>query len=269
MLRVIDEVAKTRTSVLFTGESGTGKELFAEQVHIRSAGAGADTLFVRVNCMTVATGADLEKAFASAGGGTVFLDEVAALARSLQETVFALLQKMSARVVAATSQDLERMTADGAFDGRLFYSLNVLPLHIPPLRERKEDIEPLAQFFLAHFGREMKKAFEGFSSDAIQVLSGQYWQGNVRELKNTVERACMLGTPPLIDVGQLGLAPPEDGSFVPSGGERTLKAAVTRFKAAYVRQILNETSWNQTKAGKILDIQRTYLSRLLHELHIR
>ncbi len=267
VLRMIDEVAKTRTPVLFTGESGTGKELFAEQVHLRSV--CADGLFVRVNCMTAATGAELEKAFASADGGTVFLDEVAALAQPLQETVFALLQKTSARVVAATSRDLERMAADGAFDGRLFYCLNVLPLHIPPLRERKEDIEPLAQFFLAHFSRETKKAFAGFSPDAMQLLCGQYWQGNVRELKNTVERACMLGTPPLVSAGQLGLVPPDDGCLVPSDGERTLKAAVTRFKAAYVRRILNETAWNQTKAGKILDIQRTYLSRLLHELHIR
>ena len=266
VLRVIDEVAKSRTPVLFTGESGTGKELFAEQVHIR---AGADTSFVRVNCMTAATGADLAKAFASADGGTVFFDEVAALARPLQETVLALLQKTSARVVAATSRDLERMAADGAFDRALFYCLNVLPLHIPPLRERKEDIAPLAQFFLAHFSRETKKAFAGFSPDAMQVLCGQYWPGNVRELKNTVERACMLGTPPLIEAGQLGLAVPEDGCSVPPGGERTLKAAVTRFKAAYVRQILNETAWNQTKAGKVLGIQRTYLSRLLHELHIR
>ena len=266
VLRVIDEVAKTRTPVLFTGESGTGKELFAEQVHIR---AGADTSFVRVNCMTAATGADLAKAFASAEGGTVFLDEVAALARSLQETVLALLQKTSARVVAATSRDLDRMAADGAFDRALFYCLNVLPLHIPPLRERKEDIAPLAQFFLAHFSREAKKAFAGFSPEAMQVLCGQYLPGNVRELKNTVERACMLGTPPLIEAGQLGLAVPENGCSVSSGGERTLKAAVTRFKAAYVRQILNETAWNQTKAGKVLGIQRTYLSRLLHELHIR
>lgn len=266
VLRVIDEVAKTRIPVLFTGESGTGKELFAEQVHIR---AGADTSFVRVNCMTAATGADLAKAFASADGGTVFLDEVAALARPLQETVLALLQKTSARVVAATSRDLERMAADGAFDRALFYCLNVLPLHIPPLRERKEDIAPLAQFFLAHFSREAKKAFAGFSPEAMQVLCGQYWPGNVRELKNTVERACMLGTPPLIEAGQLGLAVPENGCSVSSGGERTLKAAVTRFKAAYVRQILNETAWNQTKAGKVLGIQRTYLSRLLHELHIR
>ncbi|MDE5797480.1 MAG: sigma 54-interacting transcriptional regulator, partial [Treponemataceae bacterium] len=189
VLRVIDEVAMTRTPVLFTGESGTGKELFVEQVHIR---AGADTSFVRVNCMTAATGADLAKAFASADGGTVFLDEVAALARPLQETVLALLQKTSARVVAATSRDLERMAADGAFDRALFYCLNVLPLHIPPLRERKEDIAPLAQFFLAHFSRETKKAFAGFSPEAMQVLCGQYWPGNVRELKNTVERACML-----------------------------------------------------------------------------
>ena len=266
VLRVIDEVAKTRTPVLFTGESGTGKELFAEQVHIR---AGADTSFVRVNCMTAATGADLAKAFASADGGTVFLDEVAALARPLQETVLALLQKTSARVVAATSRDLERMAADGAFDGGLFYCLNVLPLHIPPLRERTEDIAPLAQFFLAHFSGETKKAFAGFSPAAMQVLRGHYWPGNVRELKNTVERACMFGTPPLIEAGQLGLAVPEYGCSAPPGAERTLKAAVTRFKAAYVRQILNETAWNQTKAGKILGIQRTYLSRLLHELHIR
>lgn len=266
VLRVIDEVAQTQTPVLFTGESGTGKELFAEQVHLKST--CADRPFVRVNGMTAATDADLGQAFESACGGTVFVDEVAALSLPLQETLFALLQDSVVRVVAATGRNIERMAVDGAFSERLFYRLNVLPLHIPPLRERREDIEPLARHFLAHYGRETKKQFVGFTSDAVEALGAQYWQGNVRELKNAVERACIVATPPLVTAEQLNLASVGDTSPAVDGN-RTLRAAVTRFKTAYVTRILNETAWNQTKAGKILGIQRTYLSRLLHELHIR
>lgn len=314
LMRVIDEVAKTNSSVLITGESGVGKELFAEQLHLKSPRVGKP--FVRVNCAALSAplleselfghvkGAftdavsDREGRFEAANGGTLFLDEIGELPLDLQAKLLRVLQEHSfervgsnktisvdVRIVAATNRDLEKMVADGAFRGDLFYRLNVLPLHIPPLRERKEGIEPLASFFLKRLCGEIKKNFTGFSPAAMRVLYDYYWPGNIRELENSIERACVLGTPPLIQANDLHINAPAnvaaekggesffdsvaDDLLAASDGDRTLKTALTKFKTAYVKQILNETSWNQTEAGKILGIQRTYVSRLLNELHIR
>ncbi|MBQ7158610.1 MAG: sigma 54-interacting transcriptional regulator [Treponema sp.] len=314
LLRVIDEVAKTNSSVLITGESGVGKELFAEQLHLKSPRVGKP--FVRVNCAALSAplleselfghvkGAftdavsDREGRFEAANGGTLFLDEIGELPLDLQAKLLRVLQEHSfervgsnttinvdVRIVAATNRDLEKMVAEGAFRGDLFYRLNVLPLHIPPLRERKEDIEPLSSFFLKRLSGETKKNFTGFSSAAMRMLYDYYWPGNIRELENSIERACVLGNPPVIQAEDLHISVPdntsasrrEDTSFdsmaddivTASDGDRTLKTALTKFKTAYVKRILNETSWNQTEAGRILGIQRTYVSRLLNELHIR
>lgn len=283
LLRVVAEAAQNNVPVLITGERGMGKELFAEQLHKKSP--RADKPFVRVNCFSFSAPDSPRMAnfFASAAGGTVFLDEIIGLPLAVQDDVLALMQahKDSVRVVSATSADLEKAVAEGTFKSELYYRLNVLPLHIPPLRERKEDIAPLAAFFLRHFSGETKKPFTGFSAETMRALEDCYWQGNVRELKNTVERACIVGTPPLVqaddvcirganaDAAQNGydvLAADRAGA---NGSDRTLKTALTAFKAAYVKRILNETGWNQTEAAKILDVQRTYVSRLLNELHIR
>ena len=183
--------------------------------------------------------------------------------------------------MAATNRDLEKMVQEGTFRQDLYYRLNVLPFHIPPLRDRKEDIEPLAFFFRRKFSVETKKNFTSFSDEALKLLFAYYWPGNVRELENTIERACVLGKPPVIRADDLRLH--VAGSSNPSGkvcedvlydvdvsdGDRTLKTAVNKFKKAYITRILEETSWNQTETGKILGIQRTYVSRLLNELHIR
>ena len=187
------------------------------------------------------------------------------------------------RIVAATNRDLEKMVSEGTFRSDLYYRLNVMPLNIVPLRERKEDILPLAQFFLTKFRNETKKNFEGFSTSAINALYSYYWPGNVRELENSVERACVLGKPPYIQAEDLRISSAGSGAadtrtcfdkiaaevLEGSDGDRSLKTAINKFKAAYVKRVLNETSWNQTEAGKILGIQRTYVSRLLNELHIR
>lgn len=315
LLHVIDEVSKANTTILITGESGVGKELFAEQLHLKSNRNGKP--FVRVNCAALSPAlleselfghvkgaftdavTDRKGRFESADGGTLFLDEIGELPLELQSKLLRVLQNHSfervgssetinvdVRIVAATNRDLEKMVNEGTFRSDLYYRLNVMPLNIPPLRERREDILPLARFFLTKFGNETKKNFEGFSIAAINALYEYFWPGNVRELENSVERACVLGKPPLIQAEDLRITSvlsdvkkkSSDSSAIEniaeeiasdSDGDRSLKTALTKFKTAYVKKILTETSWNQTEAGKILGIQRTYVSRLLNELHIR
>ena len=310
LVNTLNEVAQTNISVLILGESGVGKELFAEQLHLKSD--RSDKPFVRVNCAALSpqlleselfghvkgafTNAVSNRTgrFEAADGGTIFLDEVGELPLDLQGKLLRVLQAKSfervgssetisvdVRIVAATNRDLEAMVQDGTFRQDLFYRLNVLPLHVPPLRNRKADIEPLATFFCHKFSGEVKKNFVGFSEDALKTLHAYYWPGNVRELENTIERACVLGKPPIIRANDLRLQSTGITSQLGSqqsdivydldlsGDDRSLKTAVNKFKRAYITRILDETSWNQTEAGKILGIQRTYVSRLLNELHIR
>ena len=310
LVSTLNEVAQTNISVLILGESGVGKELFAEQLHLKSD--RSDKPFVRVNCAALSpqlleselfghvkgafTNAVSNRTgrFEAADGGTIFLDEIGELPLDLQAKLLRVLQTKSfekvgssetisvdVRIVAATNRDLEAMVQEGTFRQDLFYRLNVLPLHVPPLRNRKDDIEPLATFFCHKFSGEVKKNFVGFSEDALKALHAYYWPGNVRELENTIERACVLGKPPIIRADDLrlqstaitGQPGSQQGDIVYdldlSGDDRSLKTAVNKFKKAYITRILDETSWNQTEAGKILGIQRTYVSRLLNELHIR
>lgn len=306
LVKVLEEVAKTNSSVLILGESGVGKELFAEQLHLKSA--RYDKPFVRVNCAALSpqlleseffghvkgafTNAVSNRTgrFEAADGGTIFLDEIGELPLDLQVKLLRVIQSrtfekvgssetisVDVRIIAATNRDLESMVKSGTFRQDLYYRLNVLPLYVPPLRSRKEDIEPLANFFCRKFSGETKKNFIGFSEDAIKTLHSYYWPGNIRELENTIERACVLGTPPLIKTEDFRLQVEQTPSRVNNvvydtsvcSEDRTLKSAVNQFKKAYIMRILDETSWNQTKACKILGIQRTYVARLLNELHIR
>lgn len=317
LIHVIEEVAVTNSSVLITGESGVGKELFAEQLHLKSLRSSKP--FIRVNCAALSPSlleselfghvkgaftdavSEQQGRFKAADGGTLFLDEIGEFPLDLQAKLLRVIQarqfepvgssktiSVDVRIVAATNRDLEAMVKNGTFRTDLYYRLNVLPINIPALRERKEDIKPLAEFFLQKFGEITKKKFEGFSADAFQALNNYYWPGNIRELENTIERACVLGMPPYVQLSDLRLpgtikAVEESKEIVnlsleeglaneysmSSDEDKTLKTAINKFKKAYVCKILDQTSWNQTKAGKILGIQRTYVSRLLNELHIR
>jgi transcriptional regulator with GAF, ATPase, and Fis domain len=312
LLRQIENVAKQRTSVLLTGESGVGKELFAEQIHLKSDRASKP--FIRVNCAAIAPSlveselfghvkgaftdatAAQKGYFENADGGTIFLDEIGEMPLEIQPKLLRVIQegtlqkvgssettKVDVRIIAATNRDLEKMKAEHKFRDDLYWRFG-FPMNIPPLRERKEDIPSLADFFLKKFSEETKKNFTGFSKPAIEALCSYYWPGNIRELENSIERACVLGKPPLINVCDLRINTESAGDnqkaddvvdniakecAADEGGDRSLKNAMNRFKKAYVMRILEETSWNQTKTGKILGIQRTYVSRLLNELHIR
>jgi len=145
--------------------------------------------------------------------------------------------------------------------------LNVLPLYIPPLRQRIDDIPDLADFFMKKFRREVKKDFLGFSENAMTAILSYSWPGNIRELENTIERACVIGKPPYIREEDLLLnirTMPDNNE-----GDKSLKSVLNLFKKHYIQKILAENDWNQTVASQVLDIQRTYLSRLIKELEIK
>jgi Nif-specific regulatory protein len=296
-IELIDRIAKTDSSVLILGESGVGKEIFAEQIHLRSL--RSQEPFVRVNCAALPEGlleselfghvkgafthalGNRRGRFEMADGGTIFLDEIgdlplplqAKLLRVIQEKTFEkvgsdISQQVNVRILAATNKDIDVLVEKGEFRSDLYYRLNVLPLYIPPLRQRPEDIPELAAFFLKKCIRKLNKQFDGFSDDAMEAMLSYSWPGNVRELENCIERACVIGKNRRIQKDVLFLkneaSPPEDGT----GGNRNLKRAINIFKAHFIRKILEENHWNQTETAKVLDIQRTYLSRLIKELTI-
>ena len=295
ILNVIDRVASTESSVLILGESGVGKELFAEQIHLRSPRSRMP--FVRVNCAALPEGllesemfghvkgaftsaiSNRRGRFEAADGGTIFLDEIGDLPLGLQAKLLRVIQDktfekigsdvtvtVNTRILAATNKDIAEMVEEGEFRSDLYYRLNVLPLYIPPLRQRTEDIPELARFFLAKFMRINNKQFEGFSDNAIKALLTHPWPGNIRELQNCIERACIIASGRLIERDDLFLLS-EPGET--ESGDRDLKTAMNVFKANYIRMVLEESGGNQTEAAKSLNVQRTYLSRLVKELHIK
>jgi DNA-binding NtrC family response regulator len=227
VIRTAELVAQSKSTVLITGETGTGKELVARAIHDRSA--QREMALIKVNCAAIPetlleselfghvrgafTGAATNKKgkFALADGGSIFLDEIgtmspalqAKLLRVLQEREFEPLgaersQKVDVRVIAATNRDIRQMVTDGRFQEDLYYRLNVIPISIPPLRERKEDIPILVEHFIRKHAQRAGKRAEGIDDDAVAALQGYDWPGNVRELENTIERAVVLSTSPMI-----------------------------------------------------------------------
>lgn len=295
-MEIIDRLAKTDTSVLILGESGVGKELFAEQIHLRSQRSGFP--FVRVNCAALPEGlleselfghvkgaftnaiSKRQGRFEMADGGTIFLDEIGDLPLSLQAKILRVIQErkfekvgsdstitVNVRILAATNKDIEAQVEKGEFRGDLYYRLNVLPIYIPPLRQRQEDIPALARFFLDNYMGETKKQFSGFSQDAIEAMLTYPWPGNVRELQNCIERACVIGKNKWIGREDLFFKTTVDSAECETT-DRNLKTAINVFKSTFIRKVLEENNWNQTETAKALAIQRTYLSRLLKELDI-
>ena len=295
-LKLVDKIAATDSSVLILGESGVGKELFAEQIHIRSR--RADGPFIRVNCaalpehlleselfghvkgaFTDAT-SDRRGRFELANGGTIFLDEIGDMPYNLQSKLLRVLQHMvfekvgaseptnvNVRVLAATNKDIETAIEEGKFRKDLYYRLNVLPFYIPPLRERIEDIQILADFFLEKFNRELKRSIHGYSNDAVEALMSYSWPGNVRELENVIERSVVICDDEFIRSKHLLLV-----SSLNENNEyenKNLKDALNTFKRHFIQKALEANSWNQTETASKLGIQRTYLSRLIKELDIK
>jgi DNA-binding NtrC family response regulator len=220
-------VAESKSTVLITGETGTGKELVARAIHARSAQRSMP--LIKVNCAAIPetlleselfghvrgafTGASFTKKgrFALADGGTIFLDEIGTIALSVQAKLLRVLQdrefeplgaerthRVDVRVIAATNRDLRQMVSDGRFLEDLFYRLNVIPIEMPPLRERREDIAMLVNHFVRRFAERTGKTIEGVDEKAMAELTGYDWPGNVRELENTIERAVVLTTSPVL-----------------------------------------------------------------------
>lgn len=294
-LEMTGRVAKTDSSVLLLGESGVGKELFAEQIHLQSPRSGRP--FIRVNCAAIPEGLleselfghvkgaftnaiqDRKGRFEAADGGTIFLDEIGDLPLTLQAKLLRVIQQktfekvgsdksiqVDVRILAATNKDIEVLVEKGEFRSDLYYRLNVLPIYIPPLRQRPEDIPELADFFLKKYTAETKKQFTGFSEEAMEEMLSYSWPGNVRELQNCVERACVIGKGEWIRKEDLFI---KASSFMEQESPRNLKTALNVFKSRFIQKVLEENNWNQTETAKALDIQRTYLSRLIKELSIK
>jgi len=287
-------VSKTNSTVLITGESGTGKELLAQAIHNGSSRSGGP--FLAINCgaipenlleaelfgyekgaFTGAVGRKLGK-FELADDGTLFLDEVGELPMSLQVKLLRVLQErmierlggaepisIDVRVIAATNKRLEEEIREKRFREDLYYRLNVVPLQIPPLRARRGDVKTLAEHFLKKYTRQMQKKIDVFSERAVKLLQDYSWPGNIRELENAIERAVVLCTTDKIEFKHLSLTQMKELS-----DDRivSFKDAQHRFKRDYIIKTLAQTNGNQTSAAKLLDIQRTYLSRLMKELNI-
>ncbi len=232
VLALIEEVAPVDSTVLITGESGTGKELVARAIHRRSPRASGP--FVVANCAALPeslleselfgheagafTGARAARKgrFERANGGTLFLDELGDIPPKAQVDLLRVLQerefervggtqtiRVDVRIIAATNRDLQQLVREGKFREDLYYRVNVIPIHLPPLRERPEDIAPLAYHFLRRFARRFNKPIEGFTARAMEVLTAYAWPGNVRELENLIERVVVLCRADRIDVEDL------------------------------------------------------------------
>ena len=299
MNQAIDAAKKAATSkatVLLLGESGTGKELLARAIHNWSE--RKEKSFVAINCVGLAkelleselfghekgafTGAhQLKKGkMELADGGTVFLDEVGDISADVQTKLLRFLQerefervggikpiRVDVRVIAATNRDLNGDIRAGRFREDLYYRLNVVPITLPPLRERKEDIPELTDFFLQRFSKETKKNFSEMAQEAAEKLLAYNWPGNVRELANVIERAVVLGQGPEVMLHDLppGIVGTNQGSPSP---DLSYHEAIDAARREMVLKALAQAQGNRTAAAKILGLHKTHLLRLIRSLRI-
>jgi len=291
ILEVFETIRKTADSgstVMITGESGTGKELVARAVHLESARRSGP--FVSVNCGAIPetlmeselfghvkgafTGAvaSTEGLFAAAGGGTLFLDEITEIPHSVQVKLLRATQerevrrvgdtrdvKVDVRLIAASNRDLSKAMADGVLREDLYYRLNVIPIHMPPLRERLDDIPLLVSHFIARITKDVGKSVKGISPDSLAILERYHWPGNIRELENVVERAIVLGSGDLLSPDSLPphLRMPRDEQAVnveipPAGVD--LEDTLTRIENRYIRLALERSGWLQVRAAELLGL---------------
>jgi two-component system response regulator HydG len=276
----IEMVAPTDTTVLITGESGSGKEVVARAIHAASPRRHMPFVVIHCGALTESlleselfghergafTGAQARRKgkFEAADGGTVFLDEIGDISLKTQTDLLRVLQekeivrvggtqptKVDFRCIAATNRDLEAMVKDGTFRFDLFYRLNIFPVALPPLRERRQDIPLLAEALLKKHATAMNRPVPRISPAALDLLLNYDWPGNVRELENAIERALVIGRGPEIQPSDLPLHP----SSSPGASGQRLEDVVRM----HVERVLEETGWNLTQAANILDIDRSTL----------
>ncbi len=297
VFELVEKVALHKTTVLITGESGTGKELIARAIHER--GPRAPRPLVGINCGGIPdnlleselfgfkkgafTDAIRDKPgrFEEADGGTIFLDEIGELPMPLQVKLLRVLQeeeisplgglgatKIDVRVIAATSRDLKSEVAKGRFREDLFYRINVMSIHLPPLRERRGDIPLLVGYFVDLFNTKLKKHIEALSSEAMPLLMEYPWPGNVRELENVIERAVLLAPGRWITPAEL---PPHllepTTHTLPWTMEESLsiKRAAKTMEKTLIEQALKQTGGNRTQAARLLEISRPILLSKIRE----
>src|SRR3989338_844669 len=295
--RIVDSEAST---VLIQGESGTGKDLIARTIHY--AGRRGNKPFVSINCAAIPDTLLESELFGhqkgaftdarqtkkglveEASGGTLFLDEIGDMSRELQSKLLHLIdqkkfrkvgdvkeQDADIRIIAATNKDLKREVSEGRFREDLYYRLHVVPIDIPPLRDRKEDVPALVSFFIAHFNQEFRKSIKGLSSEAIEILMKYNWPGNVRELKNVIERAMILNQEDIIRPEH---CPSEiecrcilKDTFRPTDRETTSQQLpsclvgipLEAIEKQVIQLTMQRTDGNQSQAAKLLGIGRDAL----------
>ncbi|MGH7313593.1 MAG: sigma-54-dependent transcriptional regulator [Candidatus Rokuibacteriota bacterium] len=292
--QLITQIAETPATVLITGESGTGKELVARAIHRRSL--RRDQPFVALNVAAIPdtlleselfghekgafTGAHARKLgkFELAHGGTVFLDEIGSLRLDLQTKLLRVLQErevervgglrpvpVDVRVLAATNVNLRQAVRDRAFREDLFYRLNVVPVHVPALRERRDDISLLVEHFVRKIARECRREMRGVSAGALDVLMRYDWPGNVRELENVIHRAVVLARQPVLHLQDIPLdvALPETGARLTEDTGLLLREACEQFERQYVLRVLERVGWNVSRGARLLGVHRnTVLAKL-------
>ncbi len=285
-----EKVAQSKSTVLITGETGTGKELVARAIHDRSA--QREMPLIKVNCAAIPetlleselfghvrgafTGATSSKKgrFALAHGGTIFLDEIGAMTGLLQGKLLRVLQerefeplgaerteKVDVRVIAATNRDLRQLVSEGKFQEDLYYRLNVIPIAIPPLRDRREDIPGLVEHFLRKHAQRMGKRIDHIEDDALAALRGHDWPGNVRELENTIERAVVLCPGTVIDARAISLL----GATAPAASlpSLALHQNVDWAERETIRRALEASGGVKKDAAALMGISQRALSHYL------
>ncbi len=302
IFKVIGKIAGSPSTVLLRGESGTGKELVAYEIHRLSQRASKP--FIKINCAAIPatlieselfgyekgafTGAVGSKPgrFELAHEGTLFLDEVAEMPLEMQVKLLRVLQqqefervgglhtiKVDVRIITATNKDLEAEVKAGRFREDLFYRLNVVPIHLPPLRERRDDIDLLVKFFLAQFNEKLGKGILGVSPDTMQALRSYSWPGNIRQLENALERMVLMADGPMLETGDLPdeLAAATGHAFdeTTAGFKEIVRRKTQNLERDLIEKALEETGGNVTRAAEKLGLSRKGLQLKIKELGLK
>ncbi|MDP2643677.1 MAG: sigma-54 dependent transcriptional regulator [Desulfobacterales bacterium] len=297
VFNIIRKLSATTSNILITGESGTGKEMIAGAIHYNSP--MKDGTFLPINCGAIPTAlweSELfgheQGAFTGAvskkegylqivKGGTLFLDEISEITIDAQVKLLRVIdnqeftpvgsvkaQQLKARIVATSNQDLKQMVAQGKFREDLYYRLNVVQIHVPPLREREEDIPLLTRHFIGRYNRELGKKIRGVDNMTMKLLLSYTWRGNVRELKNVIERAMIFCDGEVIGIEDLPIEIQETRKSAGLVGHGNLKQSVREFEKISILSVLAEVSFDKKKAQSILGLSRSSLYRKMEELGI-
>jgi DNA-binding NtrC family response regulator len=296
VFHLVRKVAPTQTTVLVTGESGSGKEVVARAIHRYSE--AADRVFLPVNCAAIPetllesqlfghvrgafTGAvtSQEGLFARARGGTIFLDEIGDLPTGLQSKLLRTIEAkeilpvgstqpttVEVRIVTATNRDLRSMVDTGTFREDLYYRLNVMEIHLPPLRDRREDIPGLIEFLVHRHNRDMKRAYRGVDNATLKLLVAQPWKGNVRELDNAIEHAMILGNGEWITVADLPRILRDADAALPAVAD-DLRDALRSYEKIHIETLLRRLANDKRQAAEALGLSLSSLYRKMNELGI-